>query len=216
MPPSGCATLAQQRHKLPRIWLGVTLGGVLAILAGAYWWERQLPIRLRQAEQRGDLVSCLRYSEQLAALSWLPGQTPLEMGRCRRQRALQLWQQGHRQEALNLQNQLLNSAAAAPRDRQRLSDWQRTLRQLAMEQFQRGQLETALNTLETLGEGHRGDGTALGDEFRQIWDRNRLQLERANRLSHKARWWEALDALDRKSTRLNSSHSSVSRMPSSA
>jgi hypothetical protein len=189
--------LALLRHRLPRIWLGVTLGGVLAFLAAAFWWERQLPVRLRQAEQRGDMVSCLRYSEQLAALSWLPGRTPLEVGRCRRQHALKLWQQGRLREALNLQNQLLQSPAGAPQDRERLSGWQQSLRRQAMDQFQRGQLEAALRTLAPLGEEQRGDGTALTDEFRQIWDRNRLQLERATRLSHKARWWEALDALNR-------------------
>lgn len=189
--------MALQRHRLPRIWLGLTLGGVLACVAGAYWWERQLPDRLRQAERRGDMVSCLRYSEQLAALSWLPGSTPLEMGRCRRQRALQLWRQGRREEALRLQNQLLLSPSGAERDRQRFTAWQQSLRREATEQFQQGNLEAALRILEPMGEDHRGDGTALGDEFRQIWDRNRIQLERASRLSHKARWWEALDALNR-------------------
>jgi hypothetical protein len=175
----------------------VTLGGVVALLASAYWWERQLPIRLREAEQRGDLVGCLRYSEQLAALSWLPGSTPLEVGRCRRQGALQLWQQGRRQEALRLQNQLLQSPAGSLKDRQRLLGWQQSLRRQAMDQFEGGQLDAALRTLAPLGEDQRGDGTALADELRQIWDRNRLQLERATRLSHKARWWEALDALNR-------------------
>ncbi|MEB3361859.1 MAG: hypothetical protein VKI42_07020 [Synechococcaceae cyanobacterium] len=189
--------MALLRHRLPRIWLGVTLGGVLTLIATAFWWERQLPNRLQQAEQRGDLVSCLRYSEQLAALSWLPGSTPLEVGRCRRQRALQLWQQGRLQEALSMQNQLLLSPAGSQRDRQRLTGWQQSLRRQAMEQFQGGQLDVALRTLAPLGEDHRGDGTALGDEFRQIWDRNRIQLDRATRLSQKARWWEALDALNR-------------------
>ena len=189
--------MAPQRQRLPRIWLGLTLSGVLAFVAGAYWWERQLPDRLREAEQRGDLVSCVRYSEQLAALSWLPGHSPLELGRCRRQRALQLWRQGRHQEALSLQNALLRSPSGSPRDRQRLDTWRQSLRQQAMGRFQNGDLEGALALLVPLGEQHRDDGSALGDEFRQIWDRNRLQLERATRLSHKARWWEALDALNR-------------------
>ena len=37
----------------------------------------------------------------------------------------------------------------------------------------------------------------VADELRQIWEQNRLQLQRAERLSAQARWWEALDALNR-------------------
>jgi hypothetical protein len=189
--------LALQRPRLSRIWLGATLGGVLVLLVGTHWWQRQLPSRLRQAEQAGDLESCLRYSEQLAAFSWLLGSTPVETGRCRRQRASQLWQQGRRQEALRLQEQLLQSPLGDQADRQRLSSWQQNLRQEALDQFERGQLEAALSTLALIGEDKRGDGAALGDELRQIWDRNRIQWERATRLSQKARWWEALEALNR-------------------
>ncbi|MFM8277735.1 MAG: hypothetical protein ACKN89_12275, partial [Cyanobium sp.] len=116
--------MALQRPRLSRIWLGATLGGVLVLLVGTHWWQRQLPSRLRQAEQAGDLESCLRYSEQLAAFSWLLGSTPVETGRCRRQRASQLWQQGRRQEALRLQEQLLQSPLGDQADRQRLSSWQ--------------------------------------------------------------------------------------------
>lgn len=189
--------MALQRHRLSRIWLGATLGGVLILLVGLHWWQRQLPSRWRQAEQAGDMERCLRDSEQLAAFSWLPGSMPLEMARCRRQRALQLWQQGRRQEALRLQEQLLHSAAAEQADRQRLSSWQQNLRQEALARFERGQLAAALSTLALIGEDKRGDGAVLGDEMRQIWDRNRIEWERATRLSQKARWWEALEALNR-------------------
>ncbi|MEB3199159.1 MAG: hypothetical protein VKK62_01370 [Synechococcaceae cyanobacterium] len=189
--------MALRRHRLPRLWLALTLGGVLAALAGAYWWERQLPLRLQEAERRGDLEGCLRYSEQLAALSWLPGQTPVEMGRCRRQRALQLWNAGQRAEALALQKQLLDSPAGGEADRRRLKAWEGGLRQEAMQRFQSGDLKGALAVLTVMGEDGRPDGTALGDDFRQIWERNRVLLDRADRLSRQARWWEALDALNR-------------------
>jgi len=57
--------LALRRHRLPRFWLGLTLGLVASGLGAAYWWEQQLPQRLEQAARSGDLQACLRYSEQL-------------------------------------------------------------------------------------------------------------------------------------------------------
>ena len=41
--------MALRHHRLPRFWLLLTLGPVLAGLAAVYWWERQLPNQLRQA-----------------------------------------------------------------------------------------------------------------------------------------------------------------------
>jgi hypothetical protein len=189
--------LALRRHRLPRFWLALTLGSVLAATAGVYWWERQLPDRLSRAAAEGRLDDCLRYGDQLAALSWLPGRSPQEQGRCRRDRALQLWQARRWQEALRLQHQLVASAAAAASDRQRLETWGQELRGRALERFAAGDLDGARALLKPLAASGSADGRVLAEEMGSIWERNRLQLERADGLIRQARWWEALDALNR-------------------
>jgi hypothetical protein len=189
--------LALRQHRLPRFWLGLTLGLVAAGLGGAYWWERQLPRRLEQAAARGDMDACLRYSEQLQALRWLGDRSPVEQGECRRRKAAQLWEQQRWRDALLQQLQLVNSAAGQPTDSRQLEAWQESLRVQAMERFQAGQLEESLDLLAPMGEDHRSDGSALGDQLRQVWERNRLSFERAQRLRQEQRWWEALEALNR-------------------
>ena len=189
--------LALRRHRLPRFWLALTLGPVAVGVGLVYWWERQLPLRIQEAASQGRLEDCLRYGEQLAALSWLPGGVPQEQGRCRRDRALQLWQADRWSEALRLQRQLVQSAEARPEDRQRLETWRETLHDQAITRFRAGDLAGALRRLEPIDAIQGGGKGSLVDELRQNWERNRLQLERAERLSQQARWWEALDALNR-------------------
>lgn len=189
--------MAIRSHRLPSFWLAFTLGSLGLAVAGSYWWERQLPRRIEQAAAAGRLDECLRYSEQLSGLSWLPGASPLPQGRCRRDKAAQLWRQERWAEALRLQRQLVASPAATAADRARLGAWQADLRQTAMARFQDGDLEGALAALAPMGEDHRSDGRSIGDGLRQIWNRNRLQNERADKLARQSRWWEALDALNR-------------------
>jgi len=193
---SSSSPVALRRHRLPRFWLALTLGPVVLLVGGVYWWERQLPTRIQEAADAGRLEDCLRYGDQLAALSWLPGGAPQEQGRCRRQRAQQLWQAERWGEALQLQRQLVQSAAAGPDDRRRLRQWQRTLQDQALSRFRAGDLQGALRRLEPIAAVGTGGGS-LADELRENWERNRLQLQRAERLSRQARWWEALDALNR-------------------
>lgn len=189
--------MALRQHRLPRFWLLLTLGPVLAGIAAVYWWERQLPSQLRSAAEQGRLEDCLRYGDQLAALSWLPGRSAPEQGRCRRERAQQLWQARRWGEALRLQGQLVASSANLPADGRRLQSWREQLHAQALGRFAAGDLAGALATLQPLGEDHRSDGRGIGDEMRAIWQRNRQQMERAERLVSEARWWEALDALNR-------------------
>lgn len=189
--------MALRHHRLPRFWLLLTLGPVLAGLGAVYWWERQLPTQLRQAASEGRLEDCLRYGDQLSALSWLPGRSAPEQGRCRRERARQLWQGRRWGEALRLQEQLVGSDAASPADRKQLQGWREQLHGQALGRFAAGDLAGALQALHPLGEDRRSDGRGIGDEMRSIWERNRQQLERADRLIGQARWWEALDALNR-------------------
>jgi len=186
-----------RRHRDPRFWLALTFGSLAITLAALTWWQRQLPRRLAEAVSEGRLDDCLSYSEQLARFRWLPGHSPLEEGGCRREKARQLWGQQRRAEALDMQRQLVDSPAAKAADRQQLSNWQEQVRRSAISRFQAGDLEGALAALAPLGEQHRGDGRALGDDLQANWNRNRLQHERAGQLLGKARWWEALDALNR-------------------
>ena len=189
--------MALRRHRLPRFWLGLTLGLVLSGVGATYVWERQLPGRLAAAIARGDLDACLRYSDQLAALRWLGSSTPSEQARCRRLKAEQLWQQQHWSRAIALQLQLVNSTAATGVDRAQLQRWEDALQRQALQRFELGDLNGALALLEPIGENHKQAGNSLGDNFREIWSSNRYQLERARQLVHQRRWWEAVDALNR-------------------
>ncbi len=189
--------MALRQHRLPRLWLGLTLGLVAVAIGGAYWWERQLPARLDAAAARGDLDACLRYGEQLQALRWLGDGAPGAQGECRRRKAAQLWEQQQWSPALQLQLQLVNSTVGEPEDRRQLDAWQEELKQQALALFQSGDLEGSLARLEPMGEHRRPDRSALGDQLRQIWERNSQSLERARRLVDEQRWWEALDALNR-------------------
>jgi len=189
--------LAIRRHRLPRFWLVLTLGLLSAGVGTAYWWERQLPQRLEQAAQEGRLDDCLNYGEQLAALRWLGGKAPEDQGRCRRLKAAELWRQGQWAEALQLQQQLVNSGTSSPADQQQLLRWQAQLEKQALQRYRNGDLSGALQVLAGLNAAHNPSGTALGDSLQEDWNRNRYQKERAARLIPQKRWWEALDALNR-------------------
>lgn len=189
--------MAIRRHRLPRFWLALTLGLVAGSVLAAHWWETQLPDRLEQAAREGRLDDCLRYGEQLSALRWLGDRAPLEQGQCRRRRAEQLWAAGQWREALKLQLQLVNSDAGSPEDQNRLQAWQKNLQQRALALYAKGDLSGALVLLAVMNEDHRPDGSALGDNLKEEWGRNRLQMERSRRLIGQKRWWEALDALNR-------------------
>ena len=70
--------------------------------------------------------------------------------------------------------------------------------------------ETVTNVMADNGFNNASKYTAKGERRKRILSESQLDNLR------KAREAKSLKALDRKSTRLNSSHSSVSRMPSSA
>ena len=186
-----------RRHKLPRFWLALTLGSVALFIGVVYWWEQQLPQRIDEAASRGRIDECLRYGSQLAALSWLPGHYPIRYGECRRAKARQLWSKGDWGEALKLQRQLINSINNIPQDREQLNRWEAELRQAAMRRFQAGDLDGALRALAPMGEDQQVNGEAIGDGLREIWNRNKVHFKRSSSLVEQARWWEALDSLNR-------------------
>jgi len=189
--------LALRHHRLPRFWLGLTLGLVAAAVGGVHWWEQQLPLKLQEAAGAGRLDACIRYADQLAALRWLGGSAPQEQGLCRRRKAAQLWDQGQWSAAMKLQLQLVNSGASQALDEQQLVQWQRQLESRALGLFQQGDLQAALVLLAAINADHRSDGAALGDNLRDSWTRNRMLRDRGQHLIKQQRWWEALDALNR-------------------
>ena len=189
--------LALRHHRLPRYWLGLTLGLVAVGVGGVHWWEQQLPLKLQGAARAGRLDACIRYADQLGALRWLGGRAPQDQGVCRRRKAAQLWDQGQWSAAMKLQLQLVNSGASQPPDQQQLVQWHRQLETRALGLFQQGDLQGALVLLAAINADHRSDGAALGDNLRESWTRNRMLRDRGQQLIKQQRWWEALDALNR-------------------
>ena len=188
------------RRPLPRFWLIATLGCVAILCGTAYWWERQLPQRLRDAAKAGDLEACLRYGEQLAALRWLGNEAPLEQAVCRRRQAQIMWNAGDTSKALELQAQLVNSTvgtkAQQAADRKQLQDWRREVRDKAFSQFRAGDLDKALATLSILEARGQRTGAQLSDSLKETWNRNRIDHERLQERVRRRQWWEALSALN--------------------
>ena len=159
-----------------------------------------MPGRLREAASRGDLESCLRYGEQLAALRWLDREAPIEQAICRRRQAELAWKEGDSTQALNLQSQLVNSNVGSEEqrriDRARLLQWRKTLRERALDQFRAGDLEQALITLRPLEQKGQRPGTRLSDSLRETWNRNKVDHERLKDNVQRQQWWEALSVLN--------------------
>ena len=158
-----------------------TIGVVVAIAGSAWWWEKQLPGKLQQAAQEGDLEACLNYGEQLAALRWLGSGAPEEQALCRRRQAEILWDDGQISAALKLQTQLIESGLgnteSQQQDRDRLALWQEQLRNRALVLFRDGDLEKALETLAPLTPASSPGSSALSDTLKETWNRNRLNHE---------------------------------------
>ena len=182
---------------LLQLWVVGTLTLVLGLTAGALWWERQLPRQLRQAINSEDWSRCLEVTEQLAALRWLGEGAPQEQAHCRRQRAVQLWNNGDQASALVLQRQLVQSRQADTKDLEKLQAWRRELRELAMQRFRAGELEAAVTLLEPLDRAPSSSSNRFSDSLRETWNRNRLEAERLDQLVQQERWWEALDSHNR-------------------
>ena len=190
--------LAAPRHLLLRLWGLGTLGLVLAIATGAYWWEKQLPEQLQSAIAANDYASCIRTSEQLAALRWLGDGAPEEQALCREKRAEQLWNQGDPIAALALQQQLVASGHGdLELHRETLQRWRQALMDQAVGLFRQGELQQALELLAPL-QGHaRSQISQLRATLMEIWNRNQVEQRRLVQLVEQERWWEALDSLNK-------------------
>ena len=182
---------------LLQLWVVGTLTMVLGVAAVALWWERQLPRQLRHAINSEDWSQCLEVTEQMAALRWLGEGAPQEQAHCRRQRAAQFWNNGDQASALVLQRQLVQSRQADAKDLEQLQVWRRELRELAMQRFRAGELETAITLLQPLDRAPSSSSNRFSDSLRETWNRNRLEAERLDQLVQQERWWEALDSHNR-------------------
>ena len=187
--------MAPHRPLLLQLWVTGTLTLVLGVVTAALWWERQLPQRVLTASRDQDWAACLRASDQLNALRWLSDRVPAEQALCRRQQAAALWGGGNPDEALALQQQLVQSQQGTQADEQRLEAWRRDLREQALRLFQAGELEGALNQLAPLEQ--RQSGAGFSDALKEDWHRNRLEAKRLGMLVEEERWWEALDSHNR-------------------
>ena len=182
---------------LLQLWVVGTFTLVLGIAASALWWEQQLPGRLRQAINREEWRLCLAVTEHLAALRWLGVGAPKEQAHCRRQRAAQLWNEGEHATALLVQQQLVQSIQAGPRDMEQLQLWRRELRELAIQRFRSGDLEGSIALLVPLDRAATNSSDRFSNNLRETWSRNRLEAERLDQLVEQERWWEALDSHNR-------------------
>ncbi|WP_115022377.1 hypothetical protein [Synechococcus sp. UW69] len=190
--------MAAPRHLLLRLWGLGTLGLVLSIAAGAYWWEKQLPERLQSALNANNFEACIRTSEQLAALRWLGDGAPKEQALCRRKHAEQLWEQGDPIAALALQQQLVASGHGdLDGDRETLERWRQALKDQAVALFRQGELQKALDLLEPLKGHSRSSISQLSATLMEIWNRNQLEQRRLVQLVEQERWWEALDSINK-------------------
>jgi hypothetical protein len=153
-------------------------------------------LRAASADQR--LEECLQLERRLHALEWVPSPpTQRDDGRCRREAAQRLWGGQNRLQALRLQQELVVSKAVLPEDIQRLQQWKGQLQRSALRAFEQGDLQQALKLLrltDTVG-GDPGVA-AMVDQLQQTWGKNKGDVERAQALTAKGQWWEALSALN--------------------
>lgn len=190
--------MAAPRQLLLRLWGVGTLGLVLAIATGAYWWEQQLPKRLQSALATNDYEACIRTSEQLASLRWLGEGAPQEQALCRQKHAEHLWDQGDSIAALTLQQQLVASGHGdLALHRKTLERWRQALMDQAIALFREGDLQQALALLDPLKGSARSSISQLSATLMEIWNRNQLEQRRLVQLVEQERWWEALDSLNK-------------------
>lgn len=178
-------------------WVGLPfLAFTLAM--GVLWaWKQQLTHQLRTASADQRLEVCLQLERRLQMLEWVPSPPAQDAGRCRREAAQQLWAAQKLEQALRLQQELVRSQAANEADVQRFQQWKGQLQRSALAAFERGNLEQA-EVLLRLSAPHAGDPgvAAMLQQLRQIWAKNKADLERAEAMAAQRQWWEALSSLN--------------------
>jgi hypothetical protein len=172
--------------------LAIALG-----ISGLWMWKQQLTQQLRGASADLRLEECLLLERRLQILEWVPSPPTQDSGRCRREAAERLWQGQKQAQALRLQQELVTSKAGKAEDIERLQEWKGGLQRLALQAFERGELEKSLAMLRLTDTAGGDPGIeAMVNQFQQSWSKNRLDVERASTLAAKGQWWEALSALN--------------------
>ncbi|MEB3335422.1 MAG: hypothetical protein VKP70_10610 [Cyanobacteriota bacterium] len=173
---------------------------VLAFALGmtVLWaWKQHLSRQLRAASADQQLEVCLQLERRLQPLEWVPSPPTDDPGRCRREAAERLWGGKKTELALRLQQELVQSRAATSEDLERLHQWRGELQRSALRAFEQGDLARALTQLRLSDSSGRDPGVkAMTAQLQQIWGKNRADLDRAQAMASKNRWWEALSALN--------------------
>jgi hypothetical protein len=160
-------------------------------------WKTQLIRQLRTASADQQLDRCLKLERQLQGLEWVPSPPEVNAGRCRREAAERLWEARKLELALRLQQELVSSSSVIDADVQQLRRWRGQLQRSALSTFEQGDLAGALALLRLSDTTGRDPGiAAMKGQLQQIWAKNKAQLERAQAMAAKQRWWESLSALN--------------------
>ena len=77
--------MSPRRSRLPKVWIWSSISLVGAVVLSLLWWQSQLPARLAQAVENDQLDTCLRLSEQLAALRKLNSEEQAIVAGCLRE-----------------------------------------------------------------------------------------------------------------------------------
>ena len=160
-------------------------------------WKHHLPRELRTASADQQLARCLQLERRLQLLEWVPSPPAPDSGRCRREAAQRLWGAKQTDLALRLQQELVRSKGSTSDDLQQLQQWKAEVQRSALRAFDQGELERALALLR-LSDTSGGDPgvAAMSAQLRQIWGTNKADLERAEAMAARNKWWEALSALN--------------------
>lgn len=178
-------------------WVGLPMLAIALGLTALWVWKQQLSQQLRSASADLQMEQCLLLERRLQLLEWVPSPAAQDSGRCRREAAQRLWQGNKQEQALRLQQELVNSKSATSQDIQRLLQWKGGLQRSALQAFERGELEPALALLRLSDTAGRDPGVAaMAAQLQQTWDKNKSDLGRAKALAAKGQWWEALSALN--------------------
>jgi hypothetical protein len=178
-------------------WVGLpTLAFALGMTV-LWAWKHHLTRELRTASADQQLERCLQLERRLQLLEWVPSPPAPDSGRCRREAAQRLWGAKQTDLALRLQQELVRSKGSTSDDLQQLQQWKAEVQRSALRAFDQGELERALALLR-LSDTSGGDPgvAAMSAQLRQIWGTNKADLERAEAMAARNKWWEALSALN--------------------
>ena len=182
--------------RINRRWLGCSCIVLLLMGAGLYSWHGIMVERLRRAAGAGDFGRCVKAGGYLPYLVYWAGDEARLLNRCRRRLALEGWDKGNHQEALDLQEQVVRSPQAIAKDHLLLSTWVDQRRQEARDHYRKGDLASAVAVLQQLSIGQDPLRDDLISHLQVRWNRNRDLYAKAVALSAEERWWESLNAIN--------------------